>query len=502
MLPLDSRQSRIASALLESSDTSIEQLASSVHVTPRVIRYNLQPVEAYLSQHGVHVRRQRGVGIRVEASDAERSAARQTLLLVHGPAVLAVDDRQARVLLDLLEAAPQPVRSEELEASLGVSRPTVRRDVRAAERWLEQHRLHLRRLPGVGMAVRGSELEVRAALLALITERVPAVAVAVRAANGNAGQTIIPAGFGPLLDRLELPLVQGALAAELRELEDGDLSMLTAVVSIGIGIDRIRRGRPARLVRGRLRSLLDHPVSETARRITASLSEQLGTPLPSAEAAAITESLLGMAELANPTSAPEEHLVALVDRIVGSAAERLHPALAGDALLRTNLLEHVRRLQVRLRYGLPLSNPLHDEVQRRYPDVYGAAEEILRQQEPIGGFAIPDEEVGFVTMYLAGALERHRLQPKVRVTVVCPAGMATVWILVSRLMAAFPQAEIVQVVSKAAFEDAMERPPADVMVSTVPLDDVAGDVPVVVVSPLLSERDVRQLTRHLGLPAQ
>ena len=59
---------------------------------------------------------------------------------------------------------------------------------------------------------------------------------------------------------------------------------------------------------------------------------------------------------------------------------------------------------------------------------------------------MPHEEVGFLTMYLAGSLERSRLRPKVRITVVCPAGMATAWILVSRLSAEFPNVEITRVV--------------------------------------------------------
>ena len=191
----------------------------------------------------------------------------------------------------------------------------------------------------------------------------------------------------------------------------------------------------------------------------------------------------------------------LVDRLVAAAAARLHVALADDDLLRANLTEHLRRLRVRLRYGLPLSNPLRDEVRRRYPEVHAAAAEMLAEIGPVDGVEIPVEEVGFLTMYLAGSLERHRLQPKVRVTVVCPAGMATVWILVSRLLAEFPQVEIAQVFSRTAFEDASEVVTTDLMISTVPLEGLGVDVPAVVVNPLLPERDVRRLTRYLGLPA-
>jgi len=110
---------------------------------------------------------------------------------------------------------------------------------------------------------------------------------------------------------------------------------------------------------------------------------------------------------------------------------------------------------------------------------------------------MPIEEVGLLTMYLAGSLERHRLRPKVRVTVVCPAGMATAWILVSRLVAEFPQIEVIRVVSKSAFETEPGDEP-DLVVSTIPLDDLPAATAGIVVSPLLREADVRRLARALG----
>jgi transcriptional antiterminator len=246
---------------------------------------------------------------------------------------------------------------------------------------------------------------------------------------------------------------------------------------------------------------MDHPVSEAATRIAAAVQQQIGIPLASPEAAAITESLLGFVELRDSPPVPEAHLVKLIDRLVAAAASRLHPSLADDELLRANLTEHVRRLHVRLRYGLPVSNPLQREVQKRYPDVYAVATEILAEVGPLDGSAIPVEEIGFLTMYLAGSLERQRLRPKVRVTVVCPAGMATAWILVSRLLAEFPQLEVVHVISKTAFEHEARDAGTDLVISTVPLEGLS-EVPWLAVSPLLQERDVRRLARLVGPPTQ
>jgi transcriptional antiterminator len=504
VLPLDTRQASIARALLvQTGVASLDQLAADLKLTHRVVRYNLPAIEAYLRRQGVTVRRRRGVGVWADGDPGVRQAVAATLASSTGPAVLEPSDRQSRTLLALLEAAPEALRSEVLEGRLGISRPTVRRDVRAAETWLEQHRLHVRRLPGVGIAVRGSEVEVRSALLALVLEAIPANRLAVQTGTASASsQEAIPAGLESWVAGLDLPTFRSILAGELVGLDEGDPTVVTATVSLAILVHRVRANRPARLVRGRLRSLLDHPVSESADRIADAITGRLGIRLAPAEVAAITESLLGFVELTDPAASAGADLLEIVDRVVQIAALRLHPSLAEDQHLRANLTEHLRRLQVRIRYGLPVSNPLQLEVRKRYPDVYDAAAAILAAVGSLDGTAIPTEEVGFLTMYLAGSLERHRLRPKIQVTVVCPAGMATAWILVSRLLAEFPQLEVARVVSKTAFQDAPGDIPTDIVVSTVPLDGPPGTIPWLVVSPLLDDRDVRRLARLVGVASQ
>lgn len=502
-LPLDSRQARIARLLLDGTAvTSVEQLAAELHLTDRVVRYNLPSVEAHLALHGLGLAKRRGVGVWVEGDEQVRYRVLAGLDTSQGPDVLDVADRHSRILLALLGAAPEPVRSETLERRLGVSRPTVRRDIRIGESWLEGHRLHLRRLPGVGLAVRGGEVEVRAALLALVLEHAPANVLANQAGASGAAAGGAPGWLAQYVGGLDLPTFRAILAAELREFDDPDLTMLTATLSLAILVSRVRMDRPARLGRGRLRSLLDHPVSEAAQRIGVAVRKRLGIVLAPSEIASITESLLGFAELTDPRAAPEAGIVDLVDRLVAAAAARLHPSLAADDLLHESLVEHLRRLHVRIRYGLPVSNPLQHEVHRRYPDIFDVATGILGKLGSIDGAAIPVEEIGFLTMYLAGSLERLRLRPKIQVTVVCPAGMATAWILVSRLLAEFPHLEVARVVSKTAFEHETDGAVTDLVISTVPLEGSSTPVPSLVVSPLLEARDVRRLARLLGLPVQ
>ncbi|TMG26301.1 MAG: transcription antiterminator [Chloroflexi bacterium] len=505
LLPLDSRQARITRLLLaDDRPSSTQAIAAELELTPRVVRYNLPLIESYLRSAGLQVVRRRGLGVWISGEEEQRRAILASLDPSAGPQVLDTADRKLRALAALLDRAPEPIQLADLEVELGASRPTVRRDVRAAEAWLEEHHLHLQRIPGVGIVVRGSELDVRKGLLALVLEAVPAEALLSEdeRSAGLEGVTNRPLSvrLGRLGTDLDLPTHRSILAEQLHELDENGPMAMVAALYLAIVTRRVRAGHGAELQSGQLRSLIEHPVTDAATRIAAAVEASAGLTMGEADVAAITEFLLGFVELADVGFRTEADDDSAVDRIVTSAATRLHPALAEDDQLRRTLGEHLRRLRIRLRYGLPVSNPLDHEVRERYPDVYAVARDIAAELGPLGDAIVPPEEVGFLTMYLAGSLERNRLRPKVRITVVCPAGMATAWILVSRLLAEFPQVEVGRVVSKTEYERDPEDPGTGLVVSTVPLDEEPDRPPTIVVSPLLHERDVRHLSRILGEP--
>ncbi|HYN69479.1 MAG TPA: PRD domain-containing protein [Candidatus Eisenbacteria bacterium] len=503
LVPLDSRQARIARHLLQEMEPeSAEEIATALRLTTRVVRYNLPLIETYLRSGGLQIVRRRGVGIWVQGDDEARAALRASLDGETGPQVLNVADRKLQALAMLLDRAPEPLHLADLEVELGASRPTVRRDVHAAEHWLEEHHLHLQYLPGVGLVVRGTEIDVRKGLLALVLEAVPPD-VLLRQAGGDhtawSDREDRSGGVARFTAGLDLATHRSILLDQLRELDDAEPMTIVATLYLAILARRVQAGRPAEFQSGQLRSLIDHPIADAAARIAAAMERRTGLVLGETDIAAITEFLLGFVEIGGQAAATDDADMEPVGRLVAAAAQRLHPSLADDDQLRRSLVEHLRRLRVRLRYGLPVSNPLEQEVRDRYPDVYEVATQIVAEVAPLGDAGVPSEEIGFLTMYLAGSLERNRLRPKIRVTVVCPAGMATAWILVSRLLAVFPQVEVTRVVSKTAFERGPDDRDTDVVVSTVPLGDDAEENSVVV-SPLLRDRDIRRLSRLLGEP--
>ena len=184
----------------------------------------------------------------------------------------------------------------------------MRRDVRAAEAWLERHRLHLRRLPGVGVVVRGSEIDVRGGCSRSSSSSVPANVLADEAGcRRRVARRRDPAstGLAPFVAELDLPTFRAILRARAaRRRRPTELLMATLAWRSSPGGSGA--GRPAAWPRGRLRSLMDHPVSEVAGRIAVAMATAIGLPLGHAEVAAITESLLGLVELSRHARAARD----------------------------------------------------------------------------------------------------------------------------------------------------------------------------------------------------
>lgn len=495
---LDSRQVRIAQWLLNQREPqSTAVLAADLGLSQRVIRYRLAGVERYLQEHDLQLVKRRGVGLTVEGEPEAKAGARAQLAdaTVAAPRVFARDERLDLLRATLLAASPEAVTLEHLHEVLDVSQTSARRDTKLVEPWFEQHNLVLARKPGAGVSVAGTEIAVRRALLKLLLEAVPADAIRQVIRHGYDESDLIKvrvsSGLRDFLRKMSLRECDRVVAASELALGASDLEL---PLHLAITAARIRDGRSAALDPGLYRSLIDHPVSATASGIATSMRHFLDIEVDDQEIAALTEFLLGLVSLEQSESNESTIGDSLVDDIMAIAAERLHPALVDDAELRRGIRQHLERLQVRLKYSLPVHNPLLAEVANRYPDVHATAQIIATRISSDLDQPLPQDEVGFLTMYLSGSMERTHLWPQRRAVIVCPSGMATVWILVSRIQAEFPELEIVDVVAASGFGESTAD--SDLVISTVELPE--QEMPVAIVSALLTPEDVRSISRLLA----
>lgn len=429
----------------------------------------------------------------VEVEDDVREAIVKDLgSRFEAPRVYSPAERSSMLTAALLWRAPEITSLDEIHEELEVSKTTARRDLRRCEPWLERNGLPLVRRPGKGIAVVGSERRIRQALVQLLLETIPDSVLMAQVGDDERDReqksARIPVGLRGRLEALPLrdsaAIVRNSL---LRQRLSAGRSELVFALYLALSIARIRKGQIVEVSVGLQRSVTEHPAADSVVELVGAIKDELGVLFEEAEFGALTEYLLGLDILQTTVAATGAIDEGMVAELLAVAGERLHPALVDDAELKRGVAAHLERLSVRLRHGLPIHNPLLGEVKERYPDVYIVAIELADLLEPKLGQKITDDEVGFLTMYLSGAMERARLRPRRRVLVVCPSGMATAWVLVSRIQAEFPEYDLVQVLSVGDYEE-LDHRDYDLVIATLPVPEHTA--PVVVVNPLLSASDV------------
>ena len=497
---IDTRVIRITRWLLDQHrPRSTAELAAELGLSQRVVRYRLDQVERYLHGHGAELVRRQGLGLIIEASDGLREQIMADLLSrPQAPRVYAPEDRTRLLLAALLWTAPAMTSLTEIHEELEVSKTSARRDLHACESWLERNGLPLVRRPGKGISVVGTERRIRRVMVQFTLESVPEDVLRLQMGDDvrarEQSSVRVPVGLRQRL--FALPLAETSAIVRrstLGETLTSGRSDVVFALFLAVSITRLWDGHRVSMETGLHRSVMDHPVASSVSDMVTEIERILGFELPMEEFGAITEYLLGLDAL-DAVSADSLPITRdLLDQVIDTAGQRLHIALSDDRELRRGLTLHLGRLKVRLRHGLPIHNPLRDEVSTRYPDVHSVAVDIASLVETEMGLSINDDEVCFITMYLAGSMERARLRPRRKALVVCPSGMATVWVLVSRIKAEFPELELVEVLSERGYE-ALSHDQFDLVISTITLQEI--NAPVVVVSPLLSASDVARVARY------
>ena len=497
--PLDSRVIRIVRWLLDQREPRrTADLAADLGLSQRIVRYRLNAVENYLRGWGATLEKRRGSGIEVVAEADVRAAIVDDLRSrSEAPRVYAPEERSRLLIAELLWAFPDLVSLDQLHDDLGVSKTSARRDLQLCEPWLERNGLAVVRRPGKGVGALGTERRVRQVMVQLLLESLPAglLQAYVRGDDEDLETMAarVPIGLRERVD--ELPLTEVGEA-----IRDTPLAQRLAAGSgesvfslfVAVTLMRTQAGNTVELEAGLQRSVLEHPAADTVMAVMPALDALTPDPLAPADIAGIAEYWLGLdtVQRSTPIITLDDELL---DRLLEEAATQLHAALGDDAELRAGLSAHLERLAIRLRHGLPVHNPLLAEVRERYPDVHAVAQDLGRLIEDALGQSVAEDEVGFLTMYLSGAMERARLRPRRRVCVVCPSGMATAWVLVSRVQAEFPEFDLVEVLSESGY-DALDHSDFDLVISTVPVKETVA--PVVVVNALMSASDVRAVSAH------
>ncbi|MBK1809722.1 transcription antiterminator [Clostridium sp. YIM B02505] len=163
------------------------------------------------------------------------------------------------------------------------------------------------------------------------------------------------------------------------------------------------------------------------------------------------------------------------------------------------LYSHFRPAYYRLLFKLPIYNPLCKRVKEEYGLLYRIVSNVMKEFCGLFGEEIQEEELAYLTMHFAAIFssgKKFNILRKRTALIVCSNGVGSSAILYAELTNLFPELNFLPPLESSKLKDFVE--PVDIVFTTnYKAEGLEIDVPVIKVSPVMTQKEKYKLTREV-----
>lgn len=494
------RAAQILLYLLNSNlPRTISQIQKLVMVSNRTVRYDLDNIDNFLTANGMQkLERKPRVGVSFIGSHEDRRRLKEILEGAEKyDFVFSPDERIVIIILSFIDAEDY-IKTEELSEKLGVSQSTINNDLKEVRKTLKEYGLKIVFRQRYGLKLVGEERHIRKLMVDLWTEYVYDYSDVKSKSHehGKRNSLGIRKFMDNLLDDIDIPFIENMVNIMEKKVgvDYSDVAYANIVAHICVSLMRIIKGRYIDL------ELEDKNIVYTreyavVRDLVEIVEGYYNIKIKEDEVIYITACLLG----GNLSSSYENskgqwiHIQLLVKEVIELVNSKIISDIGQDWKLYNGLLEHIKPMISRLKYGIKLENPILKSIKEDYKELFQIVKESVYPIEDFIGKEINDDEIGYLTIHFGAAIERERFSGITlpRVVIVCNTGIGTSELLSVQIQSMF-EVSIVAVVSKRKLEEILDSEEIDVIISTLPIENVKG-IKVIYVNPILSEDNIKEL---------
>ncbi len=480
---LDGRDIKLIDIIDAHPDIDPVDLAERFSVSDRSVRTYVRKTNEALGSCA-QIEKRRGGGYSLRVLNASAFAALRARDAHAGQdAVPTTPEARVDYLLNDLLSRVDWITVDDLASILFVSRNVITSDLRQVAATLERFGLVLEKRPHYGIRVTGPEMSRRLCLANLTLD------------------CIIGTGGSASLDVIAR-CVSESLAEE--DFQINSAAYQNLLVHIAVAVERIRANCYVPMEPEHLERMRSTPEYLIAKKVAAAVERELTAELPEEEIGYIAIHLAGKQTLYTPGSDADANLVIsdevwnVVSRMLEMVWNAFHFDFRNDLELRMNLARHIVPLSVRLRYRMRIDNPLLSDIKQRFPVAYSMALESSCSLAEEYGNALSEDEVGYIALAFALAIERQKSErPRKNILVVCASGQGSARLLEWRYRQEFgtwldriETCDVAHVASR-------DLTGIDYVFTTVPLERKLP-VPVREVKYFLDDEDVNSVRRILS----
>lgn len=435
-----SREAKILSiCLLRDDYITYQEISDELNLSTRTIMRELAQLKNSLQTVNLEILSKKGKGIRIVGSNEDK----QNLIMdIQGSKIDYMDkeERQELLCLELL-------RTNDIQKlyyysnKFQVSEATISHDLDDLEEFFKNFEIKMIRRPGYGVGIEADESTIRQAISTIINNTVQHHIMNVDFDRYNIQDVIDQisvtknSNMNKLLDYDVLKTILEVFKMHHQELNLDNMaksSYMGLLIHLMIAINRIKEGEQLQDNQAIFNLISDRKAYQNARTIVDYLSEAFNIEIEETECAFVAihiQSAKSAIIQENENQVEQYHdLIMAMLNVFNEYQINLY----SDYELYQSLAAHLEPAMVRLEYGLPIYNPMLGQIKENYHEIF----EITKQACQVINYQLNDDEVGYLVLHFAAAIERNKLNQDKRlinVGIVCSSGIGISALLMARL---------------------------------------------------------------------
>lgn len=232
-----------------------------------------------------------------------------------------------------------------------------------------------------------------------------------------------------------------------------------------------------------------------AKVIVANIEKYLNSPLPDIEIYFLYQYLVSSRMQGSHaiTSTFSSEVIRVTKAYIEGMSTNLGIDIDSQSIF-IDLANHIKPMLNRLEHKIRVKNSLLSQIKVTYEDVFMGVKKVSELvSEKFNLSAINEDEIGFITLYFAKAIETGQHHRPIKTLIMCTTGIGTSELLRAKVSKKFPELEIVDVVASRDTQMLKEKyTDAELILSTVHIkEDVP--IPFLLVSAMFTIDDQKRL---------
>lgn len=468
------------------STIAIDDLISWLQVSDRTIRNYVNHLNDLLKDQGATISSRYGQGLCLEVQDGIAFKTYLQSLEDTGQLYMVNPGLRQQYMVKQL-AIGQTLTIDQLINELFVSEATILNDLAEIRKSIYPHHLNVKLTGHNKLTLEGKERDIRKYLKQTYFH------------DFTLGRDFTNPLASTLLASVDIEAIRRIVLAESNK-EDfylTDIIIDNLVLHLALSI--LRQGDNRTIGDNPLRP--DDPQSDAAtsrelqigQRIVQALEAHFAMTLAQEERVFIADHLRAFSRTDQQSA--KDQIASHLDPWLSDLSSRLQIPFEDDTVLKESLVQHLLFLQQRLADNIQILNPIRDEIMKTYPSLHDQVKAGLLQLEGIQAYPLNDDEVSYVTLHFAAAIERSN-RP-IKAVVICATGIGTSNLLEARIKSVFGNKIAIQAVMGLYELKHWDFSQTDLVISTVATNHLVLRVPTVTVSALLKAEDIDAIAYYL-----